>query len=119
MTTFGTRLKQARAKKHLTQNEVAGKLGIDYTTISKYENNKSQPDNEILRELADMYEVTLDWLISGQLGGSGKPTNTICVNGVLEPLSDDEARHLWDCLEMYRLLIAKREREKNKQKPVT
>lgn len=110
MNTFGKRLKQARSNKKLTQNEVAGKLGIDYTTISKYENNKSQPDNEILRELADLYEVTLDWLISGQTQ-PGKPVDTICVGGVLEPLSRDEALHLIDSLEMYRLLRAKREKD--------
>ncbi len=110
MTTFGKRLKRARSNKMLTQNEVAGKLGIDYTTISKYENNKSQPDNEILRELAALYEVSLDWLISGQ-ANQGKPVDTICVDGVLQPLSRDEALHLIDSLEMYRLLRAKREKD--------
>lgn len=110
MTTFGKRLKQARSNKKLTQNEVAGKLGIDYTTISKYENNKSQPDNEILRELADLYEVSLDWLISGQVK-PGRPVDTICVDGVLQPLSRDEALYLIDSLEMYRLLRAKREKD--------
>ncbi len=111
MTTFGKRLKEARTHRQMTQNEVAGKLGIDFTTISKYENNKSQPDNEILRELASMYEVSLDWLITGQLNG-GKPSNQIFVDGVLEPLTHEEARHLLDSLEMYRLLKAKRQKEK-------
>ncbi|WP_052476158.1 helix-turn-helix domain-containing protein [Cohnella kolymensis] len=121
MNTFGTRLKQARTRKKLTQNEVAEKLGIDYTTISKYENNKSQPDNEILRELADMYEVSLDWLILGQLDG-GRPSNKILVDGVLEPLTDEEARHLLESLEMFRLLQAKRVKESHhadKQKPTS
>jgi transcriptional regulator with XRE-family HTH domain len=107
VTTFGRRLKEARTHKQLTQNEVAGKLGIDFTTISKYENNKSQPDNDILRELASMYEVSLDWLISGQLSGD-TPPNKILVDGVLEPLTDEEARHLMDSLDMFRLLKAKR-----------
>jgi transcriptional regulator with XRE-family HTH domain len=121
MSTFGTRLKQARTQKKLTQNEVADKLGIDYTTISKYENNKSQPDNEILRELADMYEVSLDWLILGQLK-SGSHSNKIYVNGVMEPLTDEEARHLLDSLEMFRLLKAKRLKDfnnANQEKPNT
>ena len=110
MTTFGKRLKQARSNKKLTQNDVAGKLGIDYTTISKYENNNSQPDNEILRELAELYEVSLDWLISGQ-AMPGKPVDTLCVDGVLHPLTRGEALHLVDSLEMYRLLRAKREKD--------
>lgn len=111
MTSFGNRLKQARSNKQLTQNEVAHKLGIDYTTISKYENNKSEPDNEILRELANVYEVSLDWLITGQAGGR-KTSNKLFVQGVLEELTDEESRHLVDSLEMFRLLKAKREKEK-------
>jgi transcriptional regulator with XRE-family HTH domain len=113
VTTFGKRLKEARTHRQLTQNEVAGKLGIDFTTISKYENNKSQPDNEILRELASMYEVSLDWLITGQEAGD-KSANKILVNGLMEPLTDEEARHLLDSLEMFRLLKAKRIKDKEK-----
>lgn len=107
MTTFGARLKQARTNKKLTQNDVADKLGIDFTTISKYENNRSEPDNQILREMASMYEVTLDWLISGQ-ELAGRPADTLNVGGIMEPLSRDEARHLLESLEMYRLYRAKR-----------
>lgn len=110
MMTFGARLKQARANKKLTQNDVADKLGIDFTTISKYENNRSEPDNEILREMASMYEVTLDWLISGQERTS-RPTDALNVGGIMEPLSRDEARHLMESLEMYRLYRAKRDKD--------
>ncbi|WP_373230122.1 helix-turn-helix domain-containing protein [Cohnella sp.] len=120
MTTFGKRLKEARAQRKLTQNEVAGKLGLDFTTISKYENNKSQPDNEILRELATMYEVSLDWLLTGRLSGV-EPANQIFAGGTLEPLTDEEAQHLMDSLEMFRLLKAKRNNQLNKlnkKKPI-
>jgi transcriptional regulator with XRE-family HTH domain len=111
MTTFGTRLKQARKGKRLTQNEVAGQLGIDFTTVSKYENNKSQPDNETLRELAVLYEVSLDWLLTGQMG-EGVSANRIWVNGQPEELTDEEALHLLERLEMFRLLKAKRNKDK-------
>jgi len=111
--TFGKRLRQARNRKRLTQNQVANMLGIDFTTISKYENNKSQPDHEILRELASVYEVSLDWLLTGeQADEKGKSPNRITVGGVQETLTDEEAQHLLDSLEMYRLLKAKRQKER-------
>jgi transcriptional regulator with XRE-family HTH domain len=116
MTSFGHRLKQARANKQLTQNEVAAKLGIDYTTISKYENDKSEPDNEILRELAGMYQVSLDWLITGQISDS-KPSNKLFVDGAMEELTDEESAYLIDSLEMFRLLKAKREKDKMSFRP--
>lgn len=107
MTTFGTRLKQARKSKRLTQNDVADHLGIDFTTISKYENNKSQPDNETLSEMAGLYEVSLDWLVTGKMP-SGVSANRIWVNGQPEELTDEEALHLLESLEMFRLLKEKR-----------
>lgn len=60
--SFGKRLKTARQAKKLTQVEVADKLGIDDTTISKYENDKSEPDNETLTKLLDLYEVNFDFI---------------------------------------------------------
>lgn len=114
MTTFGVRLKQARKNKRMTQNDVADRLGIDFTTVSKYENDKSQPDNETLRELAGLYEVSLDWLLTGQTAKGISP-NRIWVNGQPEELTDAEALYLLESLEMYRLLQAKRKRESAKK----
>ncbi|SFB28040.1 Helix-turn-helix domain-containing protein [Cohnella sp. OV330] len=112
--TFGKRLKLARQEKHMTQNEVAGALGVDFTTISKYENNRSQPDNEILRELASIYEVSLDWLLTGidKEQASAEP-NRFVIQGVEQPLTEEEAGHLQEQLEMYRLLREKRKKEKD------
>lgn len=114
MTTFGTRLRRARKSKRLTQNDVADHLGIDFTTVSKYENDKSQPDNETLRELAVLYEVSIDWLLTGKMM-DGVSNNRIWVNGQPEELTDDEALHLLESLEMYRLLQAKRRKKSAKR----
>lgn len=114
--TFGKRLKEARKSKQLTQSQVADILGIDFTTISKYENNKSQPDNVTLQKLADLYDVSLDWLFRGSYSErKHKNGNKICIDGERVELTDDEAKHLKDSLEMYRLLKEKRERDKRKK----
>ncbi|WP_168735971.1 helix-turn-helix domain-containing protein [Cohnella fermenti] len=112
--SFGSRLRQARNGKQWTQNQVANKLGIDFTTISKYENDKSQPDNEVLRELAGIYEVSIDWLLTGEPKPEEEDTNRLFVNGGAELLTDEEAKYLLDSLEMYRLLQAKRGRDQRK-----
>jgi transcriptional regulator with XRE-family HTH domain len=64
--SFGQRLRQARKKAKLTQEQVAKRLGLDYSTISKYENNHSEPDNETLAKMAEMYNVNVDYLITGR-----------------------------------------------------
>ncbi len=111
MTTFGDRLKQARKNKRLTQNDVAEQLGVDFTTVSKYENDKSQPDNETLRELAGLYEVSIDWLLTGKIS-DGHSVNRLWINGMPEELTEEEAVHLMESLEMFRLLKAKRSKQK-------
>ncbi|MEX2416137.1 MAG: helix-turn-helix transcriptional regulator [Paenibacillaceae bacterium] len=109
-------MKQSRNKKQLTQTQVANRLGIDFTTISKYENDKSQPDNEILQKLSSLYDVSVDWLLTGELPNGKKKTNKICVNGEQEELTEEEAKHLKDNLEMFRLLKAKRLKEETNKK---
>ncbi len=107
--TFGSRLKQARQRKHLTQEMVAKRIGIDATTISKYENDKSQPDNEILKLLADLYGASIDWLMTGSMSyRQDSRINRLIIDGEQEELSPDEAGHLKENLEMYRLLQEKR-----------
>jgi transcriptional regulator with XRE-family HTH domain len=60
--TFGEKLRRARKNKGLKQEEVARIVGIDDTTLSKYENNKSEPDNETLQKLIDLYGISADFL---------------------------------------------------------
>ncbi|MFD1126594.1 helix-turn-helix domain-containing protein [Paenibacillus provencensis] len=62
MSSLGARLKKARESKRLTQQEVANHLGVSNGAISGYERNYRDPDTEILKKLADLYEVSLDWL---------------------------------------------------------
>lgn len=66
--SLGVNLKNARKKKGLTQSAVAEKLGIDDTTISKYENDKSEPDLQTLDRLATIYGCSsVNELISGKV----------------------------------------------------
>jgi transcriptional regulator with XRE-family HTH domain len=114
--TFGSRLKQSRHHKEFTQKQVADLLGIDFTTISKYENDKSQPDNEILQKLANLYGISVDWLLSGEFPNGNKKINQICLYGEQIELTEEEAAHLKDSLEMLRLLKAKRLKEEMNKK---
>lgn len=59
---LGSRLKKARENKRLTQQDVADKFGVSNGTISGYERNYRDPDSDTLSQLADLYEVSLDWL---------------------------------------------------------
>lgn len=61
---FPGRLKNARIKAGFTQKEVEEETGIEQSRISYYENGKREPDIETLGELATLYNVSTDWLLS-------------------------------------------------------
>ncbi|QQE73701.1 helix-turn-helix transcriptional regulator [Brevibacillus composti] len=57
------RLRTARRAKGLTQEELAEKVRTTKGTISNYENNHSSPPNDMLMQLADVLQVSTDWLL--------------------------------------------------------
>lgn len=44
--TFGQRLREIRKSKGLSQKELAGKVGVDFTYLSKVENARMSPPSE-------------------------------------------------------------------------
>ncbi|MEG1662400.1 MAG: helix-turn-helix transcriptional regulator [Clostridia bacterium] len=64
---FGEIIKSLRKQQKYTQQELADLLCLEKTTISKWENNKNYPNQNILTKLADIFNVSMDVLI-GRLG---------------------------------------------------
>ena len=60
---LGSSLYNARKKSGLSQEDVAGKLGVSRQTISKWETNETLPDIRQSKGLAMLYHMTLDELI--------------------------------------------------------
>lgn len=61
--SIGTRLKSARENLYLTQRDVQEKTGIRNANLSNWELDKALPSILDLRTLANLYEVTTDYLI--------------------------------------------------------
>lgn len=62
MINFGVKIRELRKKKGLTQEQLAGALNISPQAVSKWENNDSYPDTEMLPVLAGFFGVSLDIL---------------------------------------------------------
>ena len=68
--SFGNNLKELRISKGLTQEKLAEELNIRYKlneskpTISQYENNRRVPDLDKIVNIADYFNVSLDYLIN-------------------------------------------------------
>lgn len=57
------RLKKLREDKKLRQIDMAKKLGVARTTYAMYEQGNRQPDYETLQKLADLFDVSIDYLL--------------------------------------------------------
>lgn len=55
-----------RKKAMLSQEELASKLGVSRQAVSKWETGESIPDMNNLAALAEIFDVSLDWLIKGE-----------------------------------------------------
>lgn len=62
---IGAKLKEARTKEGLTQEEVAEAIQVSRQTISNWENEKSYPDIVSVIKLSDLYNISLDKLLKG------------------------------------------------------
>ena len=65
-STLGKRISEQRKKLSLTQEELAEKLGVSAQAVSKWENDVSCPDILLLPEIAKLFGVTVDALLSGK-----------------------------------------------------
>lgn len=59
-------LKIIRAKKQYSQLKVAMDLNISREALSYYENGKRNPDLQMLRQLSQYFNVSIDFLINGK-----------------------------------------------------
>ena len=94
---FGKRLKELRKEHGYTIEQFADMVGISKSTLGYYENDKRMPDIEILARIANVLNVSADYLIGR--------TNTTVRKGKLKTvcdftgLSDQAAEYLSELVE--------------------
>lgn len=80
--TLGERIANFRKEKNMTQEALAGLLGVTNQAVSKWETDQCYPDVAQLPKLADIFEISLD-----QLFGRETPNQAPRIEGL--PWEDD------------------------------
>jgi len=57
------RIAELREQKGWTQEELSTTIGISRAALSHYEKSRRKPDFETLTQLADLFQVSIDYLI--------------------------------------------------------
>lgn len=89
---FGEILLNLREKKGLTQNQLAQRLGLQNSTISKYETAVNPPPALMIRKIAKVFDVSSDFLLGLEAAG------TISLHG----LTDEQTRIISDLTDLFR-----------------
>ena len=66
MSSLGSRIACLRNKTGMSQEEFAKVLKIAKSTLGMYETDKREPSHEMSSKIADQFDVTLDWLLTGK-----------------------------------------------------
>lgn len=73
---LGNQIKHYRNEKGLSQEELAERVYVTRQTISNWENNKNYPDINSIVLLSEIFEISIDNLIKGDLEQMKKEINS-------------------------------------------
>lgn len=99
MANISKKLKDARLKSGLTQDEAATKMGIHKNSLINYEKGRRVPNAKLVGLFAQLYGVDSDWLI--QSGDGPMPAVSNEFLDKYEMLSDTQKRIIADIVDEF------------------
>ena len=86
------KLSYLRKKEKMSQEQLANKLNISPSTVGMYETAKRQPDNEMVTKIANLFNVSTDYLLDNDLkdvnvSEDNKKLVQSLVDGLTNPLN--------------------------------
>ena len=65
MSDLGKRIQDLRKQAGLTQAQLADKIEVSHTQLTRYESKGVQPPADILERLANIFDTSIDYLVRG------------------------------------------------------
>lgn len=65
--SLGERIYELRSRTGLSQGELADSLGVSRQAVSKWENNSAVPELDKLLKMSELFEISLDGLVKGDI----------------------------------------------------
>ncbi|MCY6371240.1 helix-turn-helix domain-containing protein [Clostridium ganghwense] len=63
MVIFGERIRNERTRKNISLDKLAKELNTTKATVSRYENNLREPKIEFIKQIADYFDCSTDYLL--------------------------------------------------------
>lgn len=79
ISSIGTRIKELRKIKNISQEELANELSVSRQTISKWESDIVSPDINNIEMLSNFFEVSTDYIINGKENKTSPKQNNVWI----------------------------------------
>ena len=76
---IGSFIAKLRQDKGLTKTELGDNLGVSYKAVSKWERGINLPDAALYKPLCDIFDITIDELMQGELITKNKKNNRLII----------------------------------------
>ena len=125
--SLGEKIRELRKSKGLSQYELAREISVSQATVASWENNTRKPSIELIRQMANYFSVSSDYLLGSESQDNeidiSKKINEALLQLELEADSlmfdgepmDDTTKQLLTLSLKNTLALAKLESERNKQ----
>ena len=100
---FGTIVAQLRKEQGISQTALAKQIGIHKNVLGRYERNEVIPSIEIARNIADILDVSLDFLVGKVDVEMDKTTRKRILD--VSKFDDDDKLHIFSVIDAF---VAKR-----------
>jgi transcriptional regulator with XRE-family HTH domain len=81
LSALGSRIKAARRKHSLSQEELASRLNVSSITVSRWERGKQSPDYITLCQIAEIFDIPLSFLTELEGEESSRDDIIILISG--------------------------------------
>lgn len=120
--TFNERLKMLREDKGFTQQHLSEVLNVSSSAVSHYENGTREPTIETLIRMADVLNVSVDYLVGNTNANilpnekkkpycKGVSTDSLIQRAIqLDPSHRQELNYLLKCIELEQFISSKGKR---------
>lgn len=82
--SFRNNLQHLRATRNMTQEQLAMLVGVSRQSVTKWESERSYPEMDKLQKICQIFDCTLDELVSGNLTGREVESATLIPDGPVQ-----------------------------------
>ena len=100
MSKIGDRIAYLRKQKGYSQMELATKIQASREAIGKYERNEAIPSVDTAKKIADIFEVTLDYLVDETATANFDKQSLKRLQDI-QILGEDDKKHLFALMDAF------------------